>query len=140
MQKIALRILTLAACGLAIAGHTAVAQQAPPRWKPNVETITVSAMAAAKNLRAALTGTHFSEAFAVSASIPVPYSDLNLSRDADAGELDRRIHVAARVVCAELDIKYPPTRYPTIAGGDCEQVATSDGLTQASLVIAAAKK
>lgn len=118
----------------------AAAQQAPPRWNPGVETITVTAMAAAKNLRAVLTGTHFAEAFAVSASIPVPYADLNLARDADASELDRRIHVAARLVCTELDIKYPPSQYPTIAGDDCEQVATRDGLTQADQIIAAAKK
>jgi UrcA family protein len=70
----------------------------------------------------------------------VPYADLNLARDADASELDRRIHVAARLVCTELDIKYPPSQYPTIAGDDCEQVATRDGLTQADQIIAAAKK
>ena len=119
----------------------ATAQQAAPqRWRPTPETVTVSAMAASKNLRAVLTGTNLPQAFAVSASIPVPYGDLNLTRDADASEFTRRIGVAAQLVCYEIDLKYPPTQYPTLGDEDCVGGARKDGLAQASAAIEKARQ
>lgn len=139
MNSFFLRALMAPIPGLIIVLPAAVAQQAPPKWRPIPETITVTAMSAAGNLQAALTGTNFAEAIAVSASIPVPYSDLNLTRDPDASEFNRRIGVAAKLVCEELTLKYPSSQYPTIAGGDCVQGATKDGLALANQVIAAAR-
>jgi UrcA family protein len=139
MHKNVLRALTALVPGFIIVLPAAMAQQTPPKWRPIPETITVTAMSAARNLRAALTGTNFAEAFAISASIPVPYSDLNLAREADAGEFDRRIGVAAKLVCEELTLKYPPSQYPIIAGDDCVQGATKDGLAQANQIIATAR-
>jgi UrcA family protein len=112
--------------------------QAPPKWNPRLEAVIVSAMHA-KNYRVVLSSTHLGEAFVVTASMEVPYSDLHLAREADAAELGRRIHVAAHLVCVELDRKYPPNLYPIIEGDDCEHNATSDGMDRANQVIAAAK-
>ena len=78
-------------------------------------------------------------AFVVTASMPVPYSDLNLAREADAAELGRRIHVAAHLVCFELDRKYPPELYPIVEGDDCEHHAALDGMDRANQAIAAAR-
>jgi len=134
--------LPMAALGLLVVTPS-IAQQAapPPRWKPGIESVTVSAMSAMKNLRVVMSGSRIgSEAFAVTASIPVPYSDLKLTRDADADEFTRRIGVAAQLVCTELDVKYPRAQYPIIMGDDCVQTATSDGMVLANQVIAAARK
>src|SRR5258708_40209244 len=106
MKKGSLHRLTLASVIFASAGLTyspALAQPAPPRWKPSLESVIVSA-SVPKNYRVVLSGSHLGEAFAVSASMDVPDSDLDLAKDPDAAELGRRIHVAARLVCQELDI------------------------------------
>lgn len=140
MKKEAPHHLMLAAIGLAsigLANGPAVAQQAP-RWKPSLESVIVSA-AAAKNYRVVLSGSHLGEAFIVTASIPVPYNDLNLAKEPDAAELGRRIHVAAHLVCLELDTKYPPALYPILEGDNCEHTAATDGMSRANEVIAAAK-
>jgi UrcA family protein len=113
-------------------------QQAPPKWNPRLEAVIVSAMHS-KNYRMVLSSTHLGEAFVVTASLDVPYSDLHLAKEADAAELGRRIHVAAHLVCVELDRKYPPNLYPIIEGDDCEHNAAIDGMERANQVIAAAK-
>jgi UrcA family protein len=131
---------------IGLAGGPAVAQQtqsqqslqATPKWNPRLEAVIVSAMHS-KNYRMVLSSTHLGEAFVVTASLDVPYSDLHLARDADAAELGRRIHVAAHLVCVELDRKYPPNLYPIIEGEDCEHNATMDGMDRANQAIAAAK-
>ena len=90
----------------------------------------------------ALTASHLGKAFAVSATIPVPYDDLNLVREEDATELGRRVQVAARLVCQELDTKYPPTQFPIIegySGQECVRVTARDSMEQANMVIASAK-
>ena len=99
MRKKSLHLLTLAAGMLAFTGLAmpALAQQTAARWKPSVESVVVRA-GAMKNWRDALTASHLGKAFMVSASIPVPYSDLNLAMDTGATELDRRIHVAAQLI------------------------------------------
>lgn len=131
------RHLALAAlAGMAIAIGPAVAQEAPAKWKPGRESITVSGKPM-KNYRMVLSGSHLGEAFAVTASIPVPYSDLDLAKEPGAAELGRRIHVAAHLVCQELDRKYPPALYPILEGGDCEHDAATDGMAAADQIIAA---
>ena len=138
------RHLTLVASMLAFTGlvnEPALAQQATARWKPRVESIVVTA-GAMKDWRMALTASHLGKAFMVSASIPVPYSDLDLAKEPDATELGRRIQVAARLVCVELDNKYPPTQYPLIegySGLECARVAARDGMEQVNTIIASAK-
>lgn len=128
---------------IAMASGPAAAQQAqspsaPPKWNPKLESVIVSAMHA-KNYRVILSNTHLGQAFVVTASMEVPYNDLHLARDADAAEFGRRIHVAAHLVCEELDRKYPPALYPILEGEDCEHNAALDGMDRANQVIAAAK-
>jgi UrcA family protein len=130
----------LAVTGLAIAGEPALAQQASPRWKPGVESVIVRA-GAMKDWHMALTASHLGKAFMVSASIPVPYSDLDLAKETDATEFGRRIQVAARLVCVELDNKYPPTQYPILdgySGNDCARMAAREGMDQVNTIIASA--
>jgi UrcA family protein len=135
--------LVLAAVMLAATGSgPALAQQTQTRWTPTRESITVRA-APTKNWRVVLTASHLGEAFIVSASMPVPYSDLNLAREPDAAEFGRRIHVAAHLVCQQLDIKYPPTQYPIVdgySGYDCERAAANDGMSQANTIIASVQR
>ena len=125
------------ASGPAIAQQTPT-PQTPPKWNPSRESVIVSGMMP-KNYRVILSSTRLGEAFVVTASMQVPYSDLNLIREADAAELGRRIHVAARLVCFELDRKYPPDLYPILQGDDCEHAAAMDGMDRANQVIAAAR-
>jgi UrcA family protein len=120
----------------------ASAQSAKARWSPRVESIVVKA-GAMKDWHMALTASHLGKAFAVSATIPVPYDDLNLVKDEDASELGRRVQVAARLVCQELDNKYPPAQYPILegySGPDCVRVTARDSMEQANMAIANAKR
>jgi UrcA family protein len=123
---------------LASASAPGLAQQATSRWRPSLESVIVSGKAA-RNYRLVLSGSRLGEAFIISASMEVPYSDLDLAKDPDADELGRRIRVAAHLVCREMDIKYPPVQYPILEGFNCEHDATSDGMERANLVIASAR-
>ena len=128
--------------GLAIVTGPALAQQAPAKWKPSVESVVVRA-GRMKDWHMALSASHLGKAFMVSASIPVPYSDLDLAKEPDATELGRRIEVAARLVCEQLDTKYPPAQFPILegySGLDCARTAAHDGLEQVSTIIASAKQ
>src|SRR3954470_22327845 len=98
-----LLMVTIASFGLTSATAPGLAQQAPPRWKPGLESVIISALKPNRNYRLVLSSSRLGEAFLVSASMEVPYSDLNLAREPDASELGRRIHVAARLVCLQLD-------------------------------------
>jgi UrcA family protein len=120
------------------AGGPALAQDAVAKWKPTLEQVIISAKAP-RNYRVVLSNSRLGEAFIVSASMEVPYNDLNLAREPDADELGRRIHVAARLICEEMDRKYPPTQYPILEGFDCEHDAARDGMERANLVIASAR-
>jgi len=134
-----LKSVAFISIGMALAGGPALARQAASKWVPTRESITVSAKPT-KNYRIVLSASHLGEAFMVSASMQVPYSDLNLARDPDAAELDRRVHVAARMVCRELDIKYPPVQYPIVDGFDCVHDAAIDGMSRADEIIASARR
>ena len=143
MEKAALRVLmsmVLMLTGLALSNGPAMAQQAAPKWKAPMATITVTT-APFKNLREIQSLTIYGQSYlAVSASVPVPYGDLNLAQETGATELSRRIHLAARMACDQLQIKYPPNIYPVIGTDDCAQSAADDGMTKANDVIAAAKR
>jgi UrcA family protein len=143
MKQTSLHHLTLACIvstlGLAMANGPAVAQQAATKWVPTRESIVVSAKPT-RNYRIVLSGSHLGEAFVVSASMDVPFSDLNLTKDPDAAELGRRVHVAAHLVCRELDLKYPPQQYPILDGFDCEHDAALDGMSRVDVIIASARK
>ena len=131
--------LALVAVMLAFIGSgPALAQQAQTRWTPTRESIVVRA-APTKNWRVVLTASHLGEAFIVSASMPVPYSDLDLGKEPGAAEFGRRIHVAAHLICEEMDHKYPQVQYPILEGFDCEHDAARDGMERANLVIASAR-
>ena len=137
--RLVLAAILFASAGLGPALAQPVSpQQAPPKWNPTLESVIVSAMHT-KNYRVILSNTRLGEAFVVTASLEVPYHDLNLTRSTDADELGRRIHVAAHLVCEELDRKYPPDLYPIVEGFDCEHDAAADGMDRANQVIAAAK-
>ena len=142
MKTKTLQHLTLVAGTLVLAAVTpAQAQQTEARWKPHVESIIVRAGPITDWMNA-LTASHLGKAFAVSASIPVPYSDLDVTKEQDVSELDRRIHVAAGLVCGELDAKYPPTLYPLIegySGQECARRAASDSMEQVAMIVANAK-
>ena len=128
----------IAPAALASASAPALAQDAAPKWRPTLEQVIISAKAS-RNYRVVLTNSRLGEAFIVSASMEVPYNDLNLAKDPDAAELDRRIHVAAHLICQQMDRKYPPVQYPILEGFDCEHDAAKDGMERANLVIASAR-
>jgi UrcA family protein len=136
-----LMLIAIMLASTALTNAPALAQQTSARWKPSVESIIVRA-GPMKDWRMALTASHLGKAFMVSASIPIPYSDLDLAKEPDATELGRRIQVAARLVCLELDNKYPPTQYVILdgySGYDCARMAARDGMEQINTVIASAK-
>ena len=139
MYKTTLNQLAIIALFGLVANAPAFAQQAAPKWVPTRESITISA-SPSRNYRIVLSASHLGQAFIVSASMPVPYSDLNLAQDPDAAELGRRIRVAAHLVCLQLDLKYPPVLYPILDGFNCEHDAATDGMSRADLVIASARK
>jgi UrcA family protein len=133
----------LVAVALASATWTAAPAlaQEKPQWKPRVESIIVRA-GKTKDWRMALTASRLGKAFMISASIPVPYSDLDLVKEPDGAELTRRIRVAARLVCEQLDSKYPPAQYPVLegySGFECVSAAARESLEQANLIIANAR-
>lgn len=140
-----LRVLTVAVLGcvgLTFAGGQTFAQQATPKWKAPIATITVRAtpipMQTLREIqRLTVQGHKF---LAISASIPVPYGDLNLTQESGAAELGRRIRLAARMACQQLDIKYPPYIYAVIGTDDCAKKATDNGMAEADTVIEAAKQ
>ena len=122
----------------ASASAPALAQDAVPKWKPTLEQVIISAKAP-KNYRVVLTNSRLGEAFIVSASMEVPYNDLNLAKAPDADEMGRRIHVAAHLICEEMDRKYPQSQYPILEGFDCEHDAAKDGMERVNLIIASAR-
>jgi len=136
-----LALTALALSSVAVMTAPAAAQPAKPKWRPGVESIIVRA-SAPKNYLNALTASHLGSAFLVSASIPVPYSDLDLAREADASEMDRRIHLAADLVCQQLDKKYPPNQFPLLegySGSECARQAAVEGMEHVEMIVASAK-
>ena len=77
LHHVALAAVALCAAGFALA--PALAQEAP-RWTPGRESVTITAKAN-RNYRVVLSSSHLGEAIMVSASIPVPYHDLDLTKE-----------------------------------------------------------
>lgn len=140
MEKLLLRrkhlvqLAAVLAFGLALPDGPAQAQS---RNSKQIATITVTA-APIGNLhelqRLTVQGQKF---LAVSASIPVPYGDLNLLQQTGVNEFDRRVKIAARMACEQLDTAYPPYIYAVIGGDDCVKVASDNGLAEVEKVVAA---
>lgn len=143
MEKVSLRRkhLVLLAAVLAFGGWTTTSEAASAsRNAKPMATITVTA-APIGNLREIQRLTVQGNKFlAVSASVPVPYGDLNLSQPAGASELGRRVRVAANMACQQLDFAYPPHIFPVIGTDDCVKTAAENGMAEAGSVIAAAKQ
>lgn len=140
MEKVSLRRkhFVLLAAALAL-GMPAQAQQTSRNSKP-IATITVTASPIG-NLREIQRLTVQGNKFlAVSASIPVPYGDLNLAQQGGVSELNRRIKVAANMAGDQLDMAYPPTIYAVIGTDDCVKVAAENGLAEAGRVVASRKR
>jgi len=137
-----LTLLSIAFASLVLTVGPALAQQARTSWKPRLESITVQA-GKMRDWHLALSASRLGTVFMVSASIPVPYSDLDLAQEPGATELGRRVQVAAHLVCQELDRKYPPTQFPIVEGyadGDCAREATRDSMEQVNIVVASARR
>ena len=140
-KRLVLVVLVLASVGVT-APPASAQTRSTARWSPRIESIVVKA-GAMKNWRAALSASHLGKAFAVTASMPVPYADLDLIKNEDADELGRRVQVAARLVCQELDNKYPPAQFPIIegySGTECVRVTARESMDEANMVIARAKR
>lgn len=139
LQRTTLAAMMFAVTGFAFATGPATAQEKPAARKAPIATITVTA-APYRNIgeisRMTVQGHKF---LVVSASIPVPYSDLDLGKDSGADELGRRVRVAARMACHQIDMKYPPHIYPVIGTDDCQRNAADGGMAEANMVIAAAR-
>ena len=144
MTSLLPKYLVLSALTLAILAPAPAMAQAssPPQWKPRTESIVVRA-GGRRNWQAALSASRLGQALMISASMPVPYSDLNLVRQPDVDELTRRIQVAARLICQTLDDKYPPTQYPLIegySGAECVVQTSRESMGQADTIIANLKR
>jgi UrcA family protein len=76
----------------------------------------------------------------ISLSRPVSYGDLDLTRQSDANELEKRILDTAEAACKELDNMYPDGSLyqPIPSDQNCVKSATTEALKEAHLVIAAA--
>ena len=77
----------------------------------------------------------FAIAEVMSVSLPVSYSDLNLSNPADVKELENRITQTAMNVCREVNRRFPGYLYPSVSQfpvrrHDCVQTAVADGMAQ----------
>jgi UrcA family protein len=130
-------------CGLALAAASAPAAAQPvATWNPSRETVVVNGTPY-KQFRGILTGSHIGKAMLVSASVAVPYGDLNLTRNPDADEFGRRIQLAAKLVCDQLDRRYPVSLYPILDGSspeDCVRGTAAEGMVAANQVIAAKRR
>jgi UrcA family protein len=77
----------------------------------------------------------FAVAERMSMSLPVSYSDLDLSNPADVKELENRIAQTAMNVCREVNRRFPSYLYPSVSQfpvrrHDCVQTAVTDGMAQ----------
>jgi len=67
----------------------------------------------------------------------VSYSDLDLSKPADAATLEQRVTDKARAICERIDKDYPESTPRT---ADCAKSAAADAMLQVKKAIAAAAK
>jgi len=131
-------LFILAAAGVAVASVSAFAQEASAP-KPLTETIVVTAPYVVQEKAAvdrAKAGSPHAPVLAVTMERNVSYSDLDLSKTADAAIFKKRINDAAIGVCKELDTRYPTSIYIPVTGAEnCVKAAARDGLDTAGLII-----
>jgi len=77
----------------------------------------------------------FAIAERMSMSLPVSYSDLDLSNPADVKELENRITQTATDVCRQLNKQFPSYLYPSVSQfpvrkQDCVQTAVTNAMAQ----------
>lgn len=78
----------------------------------------------------------FASAQATSISLPVSYSDLDLSTPAGMKELEKRLSVTATGICRELNRRFPSdlywsvSQFPPGRRFDCVQNAVKDAMNQ----------
>jgi UrcA family protein len=77
----------------------------------------------------------FAVAERMSMSLPVSYSDLDLSNPADVKELENRIAQTATDVCHQLNKQFPSYLYPSVTQfparrQDCVQTAVTNAMAQ----------
>jgi UrcA family protein len=73
----------------------------------------------------------------VSLSSGVGYAGLDLTSDAGAAELEKRVKAAARAVCKELSGKYPNAK---TTEAECAKVAAANAMVKVHELTAAAGK
>lgn len=77
----------------------------------------------------------------VSVNRSVSFADLDLTKDADAATLGKRVNDAAADACRLLDRRYPKKIYiPVSPNEDCAAKAAGNAMNIANQVIAAAKQ
>jgi UrcA family protein len=122
----------LVGVGLLTANVPAVAQQA--------EQITV---VAPREVHHEIVGRTYSglPVELVSLTRQVSYAGLDLKKQADVAELEKRIHETAKEACKQLDTLYPDLGNPRVpAHQDCVKTAVDAAMVQAKAAIAAAGK
>ena len=70
----------------------------------------------------------------------VGYADLNVGTHSGAVELQQRVEMAAKVVCDELERRYPNSTETGLQAGTCIQEAINSVKAEVGAAIAAAEK
>ena len=65
------------------------------------------------------------------------FSDLDLSKTADAATLKTRIHDEAKSLCKAVEAKYPSAVYVPVTNQDCVKAATDEAMVAADILITA---
>lgn len=124
------KISLVAAAGVILSSGLCLAQ----RSGPNEEVTVVAPYLVKKKVLESKPGRM--EVFSVTVDRPVSYAGLDLTRDADIAEFEKRIRDAAQDVCARADRMY--RQYlPITSHRECITGATRDGLAKMEDVIAA---
>jgi UrcA family protein len=121
--------------GLAIATRPVIAQQDAAAPEPTQEiTVVAPYVVQKKEVGRTATGIPIQ---VVSMSTPVSYSDLDLTKQSDAAELQKRIVDAAKAACGKFKTRFPLANYKT-SDRECIKDATMEATAVANLVIAGA--
>lgn len=123
MKRIKFALLTL---GAVVAGGVFAAEQAGQ--------LVVEATRQTKVVGRSYTGNPIE---VVSLTRRVAYSDLDLSTQSGASELEKRVNETAQAACKQLDTLYPLT---TPSGPSCVKDAVDGAMVQAHAAVSAAKK
>jgi UrcA family protein len=131
------------AAGASLAPSSGALAQPDAASAPSVATAQGLTIVAPKVVRRETTG---AKAFAdapievLSLSRTVSFADLDLSTEAGAVELKKRIMYGALAACDDLEAQYPSNIYvPVPAGQNCPDTTARAGLAVADEVISAAQ-